>query len=84
MAKVKFEESTISLENGGTGKVAVFMYSGQEDPVVKLDQAVSSYVGYKSHMQFVDINMDNPWIRVVIIGVNEMKQADFDPTIHKA
>lgn len=75
MGKVTFEESKI----GGEGKVAVFKFYGDEDPVIALDKAVSAYVGHRSYTQFVDINMDNPWTRVVILGVNDTGNVEFDP-----
>lgn len=83
MGDIKIEESTIDLVDGRKGKVAVFMYTGSDDPVAKLDWAISVYVEHKQHMQFVDINMDNPWTRVVMSGVNDMKQENFDPSKHR-
>mgnify|MGYP007046708457 CR=1 FL=1 len=83
MGKVIFQESTINLTHGRKGKVAVFRFVGEEDPVAKLDWAVSEYVGHDGYMEFIDINMDNPWTRVVICGINDMEQVEFDPTKHK-
>lgn len=83
MGKIIFQESDINLTNGQKGKVAIFMFIGEDDPVAKLDWAVSEYVGHYGYMEFIDINMDNPWSRVVIYGINDMKQVEFDPAIHK-
>lgn len=83
MGQIRIEESTIDLKDGRKGQIAVLMYSGEGDPVAKLDWAVSEYVGYVSHNQFIDINMDNPWVRIIITGINEMNQEVFDPTKHK-
>ncbi|HKC69868.1 MAG TPA: hypothetical protein VKG26_16650 [Bacteroidia bacterium] len=83
MGQVKIQESSINLKNEGKGQIAVLMYLGEDDPVAKLDWAVSEYVGHVGYNQYIDINMDNPWIRVIISGINEMKQEDFDPSIHK-
>jgi hypothetical protein len=83
MSKVKIQESNIDLTNDRKGKVAILIYRGEEDPVSKLDTAVHQYVGNESHHEFIDINMDNPWVRVILSGINEMEQVDFDPTIHK-
>jgi hypothetical protein len=83
MGKVKIQESQIDLTHGRKGKVAVLIYSGEEDPVSKLDLAVHQYVGTVGYNEFIDINMDNPWVRVILSGINEMEQVDFDPTIHK-
>jgi hypothetical protein len=83
MGKVKIQESEIDLKNGDKGKMAIFMYVGEEDPVAILDAVVSTYVGHKGYNQYIDINMDNPWTRVIVSEINEMKQEDFDPSKHK-
>ena len=83
MGQIRIQESDISLTHGRKGKIAVITYLGEEDPVEKLDQAVSIYVGTKGHNQFIDINMDNPWTRVVMSGINDMEQEDFDPNTHR-
>jgi hypothetical protein len=83
MGNIKIQESNIDLTFGRTGKIAIFLYSGDGDPVSELNSAVSTYVGYNSYHQFIDINMDNPWIRVIMSDLNEMEQVDFDPLIHR-
>lgn len=83
MGKIIFQESTINLVRGLKGKVAVFMYVGDDDPVAILDSAVSKYAGHDGYMEFIDINMDNPWARVVICGINDMEQEEFDPAKHR-
>ncbi len=82
MNNVVIQESTIDLTSGQKGKVAVLMYAGEEDPVAKLDWAVSEYVQNKGFNEFIDSHMDNPWVRVIISGINEMNQEDFDPSKH--
>jgi hypothetical protein len=83
MDKVIIQESSIALTHGRLGQIAVLGYVGSGDPVANLDLAVSQYVGNVGHNQYIDINMDNPWTRVIISGINEMKPEDFNPTIHK-
>jgi hypothetical protein len=83
MEKVIIQESSIELTHGRKGQIAVLMYVGDNDPVAKLNWAVSEYVGNVLHNQFVDINMDNPWVRVIMTGINEMEQVDFNPLKHK-
>ena len=82
MKDIKLQESEFELADGGKGKIAMFMYTGKGDPVLALDEAVRLYVGLKGHMEFIDINMDNPWTRVIVSGVNKMKQMDFNPQVH--
>ena len=83
MEQIRIQESEISLTRNRKGKIAVITYLGEEDPVAKLDQAVSTYVGTKGYNQFIDINMDNPWTRVVMSGINDMDQVIFDPQTHR-
>ena len=83
MGKIKFQESNISLERGKKGKIAIFMLSGTENYSESLDIAVSQYVGHEHYNQLIDINGDNYGLRVIISGINEMEQVDFDPNIHK-
>jgi hypothetical protein len=64
-------------------KVGILMYTGSGDPSVHLRDAVSRFVGKEGYNEFIDANMDNPWIRVIIKGINEMEQKEFDPeSIH--
>ena len=82
MEQVKIQENTINLTNGRKGQIAILSYFG-DDPVAKLEKAVAEYVGDVAYTELVDINMDNPWVRVVISGINEMDKKDFDPSEYK-
>ena len=46
-------------------KIVVLEYRGEGDPVYHLDQARQQFLN-KNYKEFVDINMDNPWIRILI------------------
>ena len=71
MEEITINESMIDLPIGKANKVAVFTYSGDGNPISALDDAVREYVGTNSdYQQFVDFNMDNPWVRVVIFNIN--------------
>jgi len=83
MGQVKIQESTTELTRNRKGKIAVLIYVGDDDPIAKLDWAVREYVGNEGRSEFIDINMDNPWVRVVLSDINDMNQVDFDPLIHK-
>jgi hypothetical protein len=63
-------------------KVGILMYTGSGDPAIHLKEAVHDYVGKKGYNEFIDANMDNPWVRVIIKGINEMEQVEFDPQRH--
>lgn len=83
MEEVKIQESTIELRNGQKGKIAILIYVGDDDPIPKLDWAVSEYVESIPYSEFIDINNDNPWVRVILSDINNMTQENFDPSFHK-
>lgn len=68
---------------GGRVKVAIFTYIGQQDPIERLNDAVNIYVGHEGYNEFVDANMDNPWVRVIIKGINEVGHSVFNPQIDR-
>lgn len=76
-------ETTFELNKNKKGKIAVFMYSGDSDPVKILDDAVRLYVGEVGYHELIDYNLDNPWMRVVLSDINEIQQQIFIPNKHK-
>lgn len=63
-------------------KVGILLYTGSGDPVKHLNEAVSHYVGTEGYNEFIDANMDNPWVRVIVKGINEMERVEFMPEKH--
>lgn len=63
-------------------KVGILIYTGEGDPVKHLNEAVHYYVGTNGYNEFIDANMDNPWVRVIIKGINDMDQEPFDSEKH--
>ncbi len=61
---IKFTETTFDTEFG-KAKLAIFHYMGTDDPVIHLDSAVALYTMGSQHYEFIDMNMDNPWVRIV-------------------
>lgn len=47
------------------------------NPTEIMDNAVSKYVDRVLHNQFIEIHLDNPWVRVVVSGINELNFVDF-------
>lgn len=41
-----------------------------------LDQAIGRYVRNKPHLQFRDVYIDNPWIRIIISNIDELPFKD--------
>ena len=56
------------LKNNNGKRVAILTYRGEADPVMKLDYAIKEYTKDQKYWEFIDMNMDNPWTRVVIFG----------------
>lgn len=75
--------SDYTLENGETGRVAVFIYNGNSNPKEVLDRAVREYVQNNGYHELIDANMDNPWMRVILSDINNIHQVPFDSSIHK-
>lgn len=84
MDNIKINWSTFPLDNKKEkGVIAVLMYFGEGDPKEALDSAVRKMVqGGIGYFEMIDANQDNPWTRVLMTNVNEMKQTDFNPTDH--
>ncbi len=62
------------LTKGENIKIAIFTYSGNKNPKIQLDEAVRDYTNGKGFNQFIDSHLDNPWTRVVVLGLNEIEQ----------
>ncbi len=69
--------------NGKKGKVGILIYTGTGDPTPHLDEAVRIYTQGQGYNEFIDANMDNPWVRVITKGINEMNQNKFNPKTHR-
>lgn len=83
MENVRINHSKFKLKSGSYGAIAILMYSGTGDPKIALDSAVRQITADGvNYFELIDANLDNPWTRVVISGINEMKQEDLDPAKH--
>jgi len=79
MGKVTIQKSPFNLPHGEKGIIAVFMYVGDDDPVGILDDAVRKYTENVGYHEFIDHNMDTPWIRVVVSEIDAADQLEFNP-----
>jgi hypothetical protein len=63
------EEITVEeLKRDIRQRVAILTYRGDGDPVSKLDKKVREYTNGKEYWEFIDMNMDNPWTRIIVFG----------------
>lgn len=63
------------VENGG---VIAILRGGLNKPKSYMDYVVSEYVGHAMHNQFIEIFLDNPYVRVVVTGINDFNYEVFD------
>lgn len=50
----------------------------KENPTSYMNAAVAEYVSSgRGHNQFIEITMDNPWIRLLVTDINSMPFIDF-------
>lgn len=62
----KVEKTEIDLGNGN--KILLLKYVGENDVVKYLDNIVRHYVQNESYSEFIDMDMNNPWVRIVVKG----------------
>jgi len=48
-----------------------------DNPTAILNDAVSTYVGEEGYNEFVEIFLDNPWVRVIVSEINELDYKPF-------
>ena len=65
------------VTQGENIKIAIFTYTGNKNPKSSLDEAVRDYTKGNTFNQFIDYHLDNPWTRVVVIGINRIKQEPY-------
>jgi len=78
--KLKDEISDVCIQeteyNEGKGKMAIFTYKGSGDPVKNLNNAIELYTRGAEYTEFIDANMDNPWHRIIVSGINEITKSN--------
>lgn len=60
------------------GKIAILRGGlNSDNPIALMNSAVSQYVERELYNEFVEIHMDNPWVRVIVSGINELEYEEF-------
>lgn len=79
MEDVEIFEQLLKNGNQVVGKMAVIRGGlNTDNPTGLLNLAVSEYVQNTGYNEFVEIYLDNPWIRVVMSGINEIEFKKFE------
>lgn len=65
---------------GEKGKMAVIIGGiGMDNPKPVMDMAVLKYAEKEPINEFVEIFLDNPWVRVIIFGINDLDYKNWNP-----
>jgi len=84
MEKIEiFEQPLFNMDekdfSNEIGRIAIIRGGvGASNPKAILDKVVSEYVDHEAYNQFVEIHLDNPWIRVVIKGMDKLQYEPFN------
>lgn len=72
------QEIPFEGENGTPCKIAILKGGfGHPDPNSFMDKAVKKYVGKAYYNEFIESNLDLPWIRIVLLGINELNMVPY-------
>ncbi len=73
MCNVSISQFQLRHPDGHIDKLAIITCdSCVTNPKTILDNIVSNYVDHELYNEFIDINTDNPWMRVIVRGINEL------------
>ena len=66
----KYTEGEIEYEYTklGTNILMGISYRGENDPVRGIDDFMTKKLSDKKYTEYVDMSMDNPWVRIIVIG----------------
>ncbi|MGB3227094.1 MAG: hypothetical protein WBB02_03895 [Saprospiraceae bacterium] len=79
MNQIELFEQDLTKGQKAVGKIAIFRGGlNTDNPSELLERAVSKYVGDKGYNEFVEIYLDNPWVRVIVLGINELEYINYE------
>lgn len=71
----KIFEEQIDLNNGKKLNIAILIGGFKsENPQQYMDNLVSRYVGSNGYNEYIDSNLDVPWIRIIIDDLNDIPE----------
>ncbi len=79
-----YESILISKKADTNGKIAVIRGGlNSEKPILFMNEIVQEYVDKKEYKEFVEIYLDNPWVRIIFFDFDLIKYEPFiNQTIH--
>lgn len=78
---MKYQDVEIAEFEVSGGKIAI-LRGGINKPKSYMDNVVNIYVGHEMHNEFIEIFLDNPYVRVVVNGIDDFHYETFDSLIH--
>lgn len=84
MNKIEICQFELYHPNGRKDRIAILRCGiNVENPKAIMDDVVFKYVANEPYNEFIEIHLDNPWIRIIIQGINELYYKSFKPSIFK-
>lgn len=69
--------------DGGKGTISILCGGlNANNPKSFMDEVVSQYVKGEMYNEFIEIFLDNPYVRVIITGINEIEFKEFNEKTH--
>lgn len=78
---MRYEDVEIKEFPVTNGKITI-LRGGLNKPKSYMDHVVSEYVGHAMHNQFIEIFLDNPYVRVIVTGINDFDYDTFDTNVY--
>jgi hypothetical protein len=78
MSNIEIFEQDLTKNSTKVGKLAILRGGlNTDNPTAMMNLAVSDYVGTTGFNEFVEIYLDNPWVRVIVSGINDLEFKPF-------
>lgn len=73
-----FEQELINKNGNKNGRIAILRGGlKSEKPIGYMNEVVRFFVGPNLSNQFIEIYLDNPWVRVIIFDINKIEYKIF-------
>jgi hypothetical protein len=74
-----FNQTLIDRNEAETGRVSILRGGlNSEKPIAYMAAAVREYAGDDNYLHFVEIYLDNPWVRVLIFNIDQLQYEPFN------
>lgn len=80
MKDIQYYEQPLKIREGASidrDCRMVILIGGLGENKQYMDDAVSAVVNGQGYNEFIEIHLDNPWVRVIIFGINSLDYTKF-------